>query len=364
MANLIALSTANTDHLNQYYRISPQHINNVINIDDYVKNNYNNLYGKVINKDNQYIVIAWDDNTYERIKLEILDNSLIKISAKEYTDNVSTSENNLLKNDFLKNDKPVQPKPVKKNKTEIEQLVNLAVEKGIIDFNDIEVETAKIESFDAKALQQYKDMVTNFNDDGEVTSLSSEEIKTQNIQGLSPDEIKAQNMLQQLKQQRGIVPARQKNIDVNNTDSRSLKDINNEQVTFINTNNGTVVNKQRMSFEDSLFDSLQNDTTKFQDEIKDNNKNFKKDNDSSLDESFVNNESSINSETFVNDEEQLNSIMNQLEEENKNTSNFLKLPFNGITKPLLINAPDNINPVNTAFKDLFSPDMWTSLGRR
>ena len=352
----------NTSSLNKYYRISPQSKNNNININDYVKNN-NNLYGIIKNKDDQYIVIAWNDNTYERIQLATLNKAyLTKISENEYVDTIESQisplQGSSINTAFIQN-ASIQNNNINKDKSEIQKLVDLAVEKGIIDQNDVDVEITKIESFDDQAFKQYKDMVLNFVDDGEVTSLSNEEIDTS---GLSPKEIQAQNMLKQLKHQHGISSTRQKNIDINTTDSRSLKDLNDQKITFANTNNGTDINISTVSLEDSLMNSLQNDNNIIQ-----NNNNQLIDTEMDIDNIGFNNDINISLNEKNKEELSLDSIMNQLNNENKEmnkNNSFLGTPFNGITKPLLINSSDNINPVNAAFRDLFSLDMWTVMSKR
>ena len=44
--------------------------------------------------------------------------------------------------------------------------------------------------------------------------------------------------------------------------------------------------------------------------------------------------------------------------------NFLSTPFSGLTKPLIVTANDNFNPVDHAFSQLFNSDLWTVPGKR
>ena len=193
-------------------------------------------------------------------------------------------------------------------------------------------------------------MINNTSIDGEVTSLAKLDIDTS---GLSPQEAEAHNMLHQLKYQRGISSQKYNNVDINNVSSRSLKDMEKTTITFANTNNGqTLNNNQQISLDDSLLQAFNNNI-----------------NDNFSDNNYANDANDINDDNDDNDYNEnisLDSIVKHIQEEDNtiNNSQFLKSPFNGITKPLLINSPDNINPVNAAFKELFNPEMWTSIGRR
>lgn len=432
----------NDDNINQCYRISPRRKNNNFNINDYVKNN-NNLYGIIKDKNDNYIIVNWNDNTYERLQIPLINkNYLIRISKNEYSDNINyvdtiesqisplqtstvntaSSQDNSIKNDIIESEQVIEKNAVKiskkelsaENNNKITQLINLALNKGIIDPDEVETEKLKLTAFDDEALKQYEEMLNNTSDEGEVISLSESQIDTS---GLSPQEAEAQNMLHKLKHQRGIsTTSRKKNINVNDVNSRSLHDMEKTAITYMNTNNGQTINNSQVSLDDSLLRALSNNNyqsnsyqsnNSYQDnsyqgnnisnnnsfdidniDLNNNNNfnntfnntfsnNFSNSSDNNSDNNFNNNFSSDYNNTFGNNygnnsnsnnnvnnanKMSLDSIVEQIQQDNK--SSFLKTPFNGLTKPLLINTSDNINPINAAFRELFLPDMFTHMGKR
>lgn len=292
---------------NQIFRIA---INkNKFHINDQIKNEQN-LIGTITEQNDKYIIVSWDDNTFERIKIadfqKMLSNKeLIKVN------NIS-----------------IKPKKQIINaNASVEELVNLAIEKGIIDASDKELEMVKIEAFDKKALNEYKKNILNFSTDGDVYSLNEDEVNIQ--KNISEEEKQAIQMLNKLRPKKI-----QSTININNTDSRSLKHIKNtKNVTFANIDSL----EAPINFEDSLM-KLANNTTSndidnnFQDEM-------------SLDDiiSEISNESTI---------------------KQNNNKVFLNTPLQGLTRPLITGVnKDNINPVNSAFSELFSPEMWSTIGR-
>lgn len=292
---------------NQIFRIA---INkNKFHINDQIKNEQN-LIGTITEQNDKYIIVSWDDNTFERIKIadfqKMLSNKeLIKVN------NIS-----------------IKPKKQIINaNTSVEELVNLAIEKGIIDASDKELEMVKVEAFDKKALNEYKKNILNFSTDGDVYSLNEDEVNIQ--ENISEEEKQAMQMLNKLRPKKI-----QSTININNTDSRSLKHIKDtKNVTFANIDSL----EAPINFEDSLM-KLANNTTSndignnFQDEM-------------SLDDiiSEISNESTI---------------------KQNNNKVFLNTPLQGLTRPLITGVnKDNINPVNSAFSELFSPEMWSTIGR-
>lgn len=292
---------------NRIFRIA---INkNKFHINDQIKNEQN-LIGTITEQNDKYIIVSWDDNTFERIKIadfqKMLSNKeLIKVN------NIS-----------------IKPKKQIINaNASVEELVNLAIEKGIIDASDKELEMVKVEAFDKKTLNEYKKNILNFSTDGDVYSLNENEVNIQ--ENISEEEKQAMQMLNKLRPKKI-----QSTININNTDSRSLKHIKDtKNVTFANIDSL----EAPINFEDSLM-KLANNTTSndidnnFQDEM-------------SLDDiiSEISNESTI---------------------KQNNNKVFLNTPLQGLTRPLITGVnKDNINPVNSAFSELFSPEMWSTIGR-
>lgn len=459
-----------------------------LSLNDYVKN-IDGLIGQVKKKTIETIIVAWNDNTFERIQIANLTNNYLqKVSNAEYVstienqisllqgssintaakdntvkdnivkdndeDNIvkdNSIKNNSIKSDFIKDswtnteaetdigskkeekmnetdemeklaieenlniDKPENLKELQLQQkvTELEdklhnkqvgqlkqsaaqELVQLAIDKGIIDENDKEIEIIKVMAFDDEAFNKYKNLVLNTTvDNGEVSSIPEYE-------GLSPKEIEAYNMLNKIRQQQGTFSLSSAGSEYAG-DTRSIADYKNtNQITFDSTNHGTKVAIKQATLDDGLMALLNSQSPlqsssssplqSSQDVNNYTNTNldadgFSMDFNSNLDgnsfnnNSYNNNSSSSNSNydlSAVNDsysDLSLEAIMDQIKQENNNSqivhnaamnnhNGFLKKPFSGLTKPLLMSNADNINPINTAFKELFSPDMWTSIGRR
>ena len=354
------------------------------NENDYVKND-NGLIGFIKSRDNNQIVVSWNDNTYERIQLANINNYLHKITKKDYiqensVNNDSFQDLSLIKEENSINDKEnindmqkkiaeLEDKLNNKQKNQVKynaakELVSLAISKGILDENDEEIEILKILSFSEEDFNKYKEMlltsVSSINADEEVSSLTDDD--NENIDdGLSPEEKEAQQMLNKL---RG---GNRKKLSFANADgeSRSLKNLSQQsfmsnKITYANTNGGTTLNAQQVTLDDGLMSmfadsspspSPQTDNFIRQASVTDNN----------FDEASFNNLSESNQAENLSLDEIFASSSPQPQQQQ--TNSFLKTPLNGITKPLLIaSSSDNINPINNAFKELFSPDMWTSVG--
>lgn len=292
---------------NQIFRIA---INkNKFHINDQIKNEQN-LIGTITEQNDKYIIVSWDDNTFERIKIADFQKML---SNKE-----------LIKVNSIS----IKPKKQIINaNASVEELVNLAIEKGIIDVSDKELEMVKVEAFDKKALNEYKKNILNFSTDGDVYSLNEDEVNIQ--ENISEEEKQAMQMLNKLRPKKI-----QSTININNTDSRSLKHIKDtKNITFANINSL----EAPINFEDSLM-KLANNTTS-----------------NDIDNSFQN-EMSL--------DDIISEISNESTIKQNNNKVFLNTPLQGLTRPLITGVnKDNINPVNSAFSELFSPEMWSTIGR-
>ena len=270
--------------------------------------------------------------------------------------------------------------------TAAQELVQLAIDKGIIDENDKEIEIIKVMAFDDEAFNKYKDLVLNTTvDNGEVSSIPEYE-------GLSPKEIEAHNMLNKIRQQQGTFSLPSSRLGYTG-DTRSIADYKNtNQITFDSTNHGTKVAMKQATLDDGLMTLLNSQSSSLlqsssplqssQDINNCTNTNFNLDADgfstnfnSDLDNNSSNSNYDLNAANDSYSDLSLEAIIDQVKQENDNSqtvhnaainnhNGFLKKPFSGLTKPLLMSNADNINPINTAFKELFSPDMWTSIGRR
>ena len=454
-----------------------------LSLNDYVKN-IDGLIGQVKKKTIETIIVAWNDNTFERIQIVNLNNNYLqKVSNAEYVSTIENQisplqgssintaakdntikdntikdedednfiksdsiendsiendsiENDSIKSDFIKDswtnidididnekekekekingmdeieefaieenlniDKPENLKELQLQQkvTELEdklhnkqvdqlkqsaaqKLVQLAIDKSIIDENDKEIEIIKVMAFDDEAFNKYKDLVLNTTvDNDEVSSIPEYE-------GLSPKEIEAHNMLNKIRQQQGTFSLPSSGSGYT-SDTRSIADYKNtNQITFDSTNHGTKVAMKQATLDDGLMALLNSQSSSSLQSSQDinnyTNTNFDLDADgfstdfnSDLDNNSSNSNYDLNTANDSYSDLSLEAIMDQVKQENDNSqtvhnaamnnhNGFLKKPFSGLTKPLLMSNADNINPINTAFKELFSPDMWTSIGRR
>lgn len=206
--------------LNSYYK-------NKFYVDDEVITKKDKQRGRVTKINNDFVFVTYADKTTERFSKDTARQFL------DYVDDVETqvsplTPQNLKPDDFNRNvpidklaereyKKVKQQKVLSEKEQQIINIINLGIQKGIIDKDDFEQEKLACSLMNEEDLQNYIDEINEFNSQSIVTS------KTDDI---DPNLTEAERMLLQIKEN-GPVSAG--NIDFNkfhsNSNSRSLSDI-------------------------------------------------------------------------------------------------------------------------------------------
>ena len=308
----------------------------VFNINDYVKNK-DNLYGIINLKTDDYIIVNWSDNTRERINTHLLeDDYLKKITESEYKENVIEK---LPKPDVekLKLEKQVKTLEAKLNNGKINQvkektaqeIIDLAIMKGLLDENDSDMEMVRILAMSDEEFEHYQQNILDTPAlNGDV--YSAEELKQEDYAGLSKQEIEAKQELAKLRMAGKVASPISNNI--NTGESRSLSD-----VKFDYSNN-------------QLPETMEESLLKAMNALDSNNDTWI---DPFENSSFENNISENNNSQNINQNKSIN-------------ASFLNIPFEGPTKPLSLgaNSPGMITPATSNFDALFSQLDWTMPGQR
>lgn len=281
-----------------------------------------------------------------------------------------------------------------------DELVDLAIQKGMIDEDDRETEILKVSSFNDEGFARYESEVIAFCDDGgEVTSLNQMQADTQEsiTNVMSPEEIQAQNMLAKLKFERGISSGSQKLQDISQVETRYAGDSGYKtKVTFDNKDNL----QKPPSFEEALLSSMnQNDPTSIADayqgdysfdisndtptftstgdqlgeellaklsNLEGNKQNIfsKQENPQKRAHKKVVAKKTVESDNLTDD---LIETMNHTDmRKQASQSSFLSEPLRGLTKPLVMGNGNNTTfatPANSSFSEILSQLEWTTLKR-
>ena len=317
-----------------------------IKINDMISN-VQGLVGTIKEKDAEQIIVAWNDNTFERIKKAALNES------KEYKYHYPETN-------FQEQPKTtVNKKAIKTVSIEetsdidtAEELVKLAVDKKMIEANDYDLELIKVQAFDKETFDKYKKDVLSYHLSGEVSS--SEEQEDKEIEHLTPEQKEAHKMLHKLRQNEVNVP-----IEMGSSNERrSLTDIQQNNGDFSSLIKAQAMQKP-MSLDDSfqlLAQQLDSNQPLVQSEssIQDNTEFGDLDLDQLIKEAAVEVDTDINNNL-------MNKAANSYQTVNK--TNFLQKPFDGITKPLLSGTAEDTSMGANVFKELFDTQFWTTIGR-
>lgn len=126
------------------------------------------------------------------------------------------------------------------------ELVDLAVSKGMIDEDDKDLEIVKLSSLNDDEMRQYEQDVINYSDDGNIVELANETESEEDYTGLSDKEIEAKKMLGSLKL-KGSAPSTPA-ADTSGSNSRNLSEVKYDSA---NVDPRTFTNNQH-EFEESL----------------------------------------------------------------------------------------------------------------
>ena len=193
-------------------------------IGDHIQNT-DGLTGIIASKNNNLYIVDWNDNTKERIKFAMADGYISKYEVKEEEQKPNIEE---IKEQYqekkekaMATNKKVQT--IKMNSAQ--QVISLAVDKGMIDQDDAELELMKLSSMDDAAFAEYEENVINFTTDGhEVYSEKPAEVD-EDFTGLTEEQIEAKKKLNELKKSGIITSSSLSNTYMASTEKRSLKDL-------------------------------------------------------------------------------------------------------------------------------------------
>lgn len=345
----------------------------IFNENDYVKNS-DGLVGKIQSKDDMQVIIKWNDGTSERVRLNMIDDYLSKASKDEFILDESNKKINLDEIVATKKIKDLENKLVNKDvmvakDAAATELANLAAKKGMVDEDDIDMEILRIISMSEDEFLKYQRAVLDYQaDDSEVTSYRED--TNVDYSGLSESEIRAQQELAKLKQL-GKVDLPNRSVSTDSASRRLLNDIK--------LDNEYNIPQKEVSMEEALAEKfgdlfnvpsssnqsanrrtiLQNN---FNNQLTYSNEVNPIDISSSSPPTQVEVElmptSSNENNQVVNNDFLQNSSTNQ-----QNQSDFLKVPFEGITKPLSLGTEElyNITSSNPLVDSLKQLDWSTPI---
>ena len=357
-----------------------------------VKNRFGWL-GDIISKNDDSITIKWNNDTTEFIRFAVLEkdyltyvdstenivNPLGPKSSDELTteanvkgerkvnDNIDTNTNTndiynnidintntdnidlekeQLKKEIrdLKNDRE-QTAINKVKKTAAEEIVDLAISKGMIAEDEKDLELLKVTSFSDEDFKQYENSVINYNIKDNVESLKKESIDTT---GMSKKQAEAYEMLQRIKSEGGVTYTGDFSY-TNNNETRILKDVvEKNDVTFDNIGHF----KKPESLEEALLKLDIDSNDKILNDKNFNNKSFKTQDTQEFNDL---------EDSFQEDSE------DNLEDGNiKTASHKLAEPLTGITKPLLLGQEKSGFQAlaNSPYNELLGGLDWTVLSKK
>ena len=350
-------------------------------LNDYVKN-IDGLTGIIQSKDDAQVIVKWQDNTIERIRTNILDTGYLMktsepVKISENSKKVKSLEKKLANKDLLKD------KNLGAN-----ELVDLAIAKGIVEPEDKDMELLRIQSMSDNEFLLYQELVlTTDAIEGEVSSLSE---SNNDYTGLSPEEIRAHQELDKLKRSGRYIPSNPQ--CMSSSGSRSLSDIRAES-GISDLHNVQMPMKLEDSFYQQfggIFNSLPGQSQKMEQTASMNNQFVNNIDNQQIDESFINElaDSQTTDDDWCNFESSaennfennrmkriansnklsLDTIIDQMQSSDNDktriaSSAFLNTPFIGITKPLSMGSEDNPcvqTPSNTSMNTLFQNLDWTT----
>lgn len=251
-------------------------------VGDKVLNKNDNIKGKVIKIENDTIFVKYSDDTIERFNknkafevlsyvddvqtlIDPMSPQISNKAVKKVIDNLSKSgemfdneEINIDKDKLRINQQYEELKAKKEfnNKiSEIENIINLGISKGIIDKDEFELEKTKLAMMNERDYNEYKDNILNFNSQSIVTSQTDD---------IDPNLTEAEQALLRIKQGKNVVAS---NIDFDKipSDSRSLENMSSvRQTPDFNSPNKSNVTINNLS---DSFDQYQYNKNKWMDEL-------------------------------------------------------------------------------------------------
>lgn len=211
--------------------------NNVIDfkVGDNVKHELENIFGKITFICDDYISIKWNDNSKEKftkqeMKKYITLNTEIKEECNLEENKIDIEKLQLKRkvDQLEKNNKETLINKVKAKAAN--EIVELAISKGIIDEDDKEVELQMLSMLNDTEYEEYCERIIEFTNEHQVTSKMEDD---------DDNKTEAERMLHRVKNTGAIIgDFNNMNIYDNPTKSssgcRNLSDLNDEKITFDN----------------------------------------------------------------------------------------------------------------------------------
>ena len=374
-----------------------------------------NTIGKVISIDENKCIIRWADESTERVRisnlneLQHVEKPVEDIERIPITEEVPIKEEIPIKGKskckgltrksdemIILNDNPSVLQKAKqliqKHKVEEEELqtqtnnakytaaneiVELGIQKGMIDKDDKEVELMKLSTLSDTEFADYKQQVLAFNPlDAEIESLTEKPDNPEEYAGLSEDEIEAKKMLNHLRG-KGATSFSASSFQNNSYDDfsnnfgpRNLKDLGQDSameklIQQQATSNTSNYKTQTQDLEENLYnllgDKLRETESHSMNEVFEN-KHLTATNRRTND-SFIPYEEPITN-SFSQDEDvnldDLFSKDNQTKTAKHELRGFENLQ--GPTKPLMFgqSEPSYKNPMNTSLSEMFASLDWST----
>ena len=196
-------------------------------IGDTVEHIEEKIKGKISFIGETKLAINWEDNTKERFTFDDADKELRKIEA--YVD-TTESEVNPLESSSSNPEKVAN------------ELVDLAISKGMLDEDDRDLEIVKLSSLNDEEMKQYEQDVINYSDEGNIVELANESEEEEDYSGLSDKEIEAKKALKSLRFKGSAKEIPTSSRSASSGESRNLSEVkydsaNVDPRTFTNNQN-------------------------------------------------------------------------------------------------------------------------------
>ena len=346
----------------------------IFNENDYVKNS-DGLVGKIQSKDDMQVIIKWNDGTSERVRLNMIDDYLSKANKDEFISDESNKKVNLDEIVATKKIKDLENKLANKDVMAAKdavatELANLAAKKGMIDDDDIDMEILRIISMSEDEFLKYQQAVLDYQaDDSEVTSYRED--ANVDYSGLSENEIRAQQELAKLKQL-GKVDLPNRSVSTDSSSTRLLNDIKLDNEYNIPQKEVSMEEALVEKFGDLFNVSLSSDQSANLRTILQNNFNNQLTYSNEVNPIDISSSPTLPTQVEVelmpassNENNQVvnDNFLQSLSTNQQNQSDFLKVPFEGITKPLSLGTEElyNITSSNPLVDSLKQLDWSTPI---
>lgn len=338
-------------------------------IGDTVEHIEEKIKGKISFIGETKLAINWEDNTKERFTFDDADKELKKIEA--YVD-TTESEVNPLESSSSNPEKVVTvQEAVKADSVKIEsvdiekeklqhkidklenkitnnmtanmkekvanELVDLAISKGMLDEDDRDLEIVKLSSLNDEEMKQYEQDVINYSDEGNIVELANESEEEEDYAGLSDKEVEAKKALKSLRFKGSAKGIPTSSRSASSCESRNLSEVKYDSA---NVDPRTFTNNQN-ELEESLASLL-----------------------GSIDSSIADNtnaKTNVQSTATQKAKKSISRHASIHEQKHESLPGFENLQ--GLKRPLVMGNSEQFKSSNS-IKDAFNDFNWTTISRK